>query len=407
MSFIRSISMSIFKIYSVICILLLSNFAFTQHYSDYHAIDTSVTNFMSKKKVPGFAIGIIEKDSMVWSKSYGQADIANSVPMNLDAIMNIGSISKTFTATAAMQLWEKGLLDLDANVNEYLDFKIKNPKYQDEPITIFQLLTHTSSIRDGKAYGEGYACGGNSMTLNDWIYNYLTPEGDFYNQKENFEDWSPGSERKYSNIAFGLLGLIVEKVAKQPFNEYCKEYIFKPLGMKNTGWFLNEITINNHVKPYAYVTKENRADVLEKKNFFPEESEFKVGSFVEWCLYSFPNYPDGLVRTSIRELSFYLNAMMNGGTLNGVKLLEKETLEKMFSLQLKGNTSQGLCWYTKDVKLKDKPVSLWGHNGGDPGIGTNMFFHPTKKIGFITFQNNSTGGAFQIIEELYRIAINK
>ena len=161
--------------------------------------------------------------------------------MSLDAIMNIGSISKTFTATAAMQLWEKGMLQLDVDINKYLDFKITNPKYPDKPITIFQILTHTSSIQDGKAYHESYSCGDPTQSLHDWIYNNLNPDGTYYYQGSSFGDWSPGTNTKYSNVAFGLLGLIVEKLAKKPFNEYCKENIFKPLGMINTGWFLREV----------------------------------------------------------------------------------------------------------------------------------------------------------------------
>ncbi len=222
-----------------------------------------------------------------------------------------------------MQLWEKGLIDLDTDVNKYLDFEIRNPSYPHKPITIFQILTHTSSIIDGKAYHHSYSCGDPILSLNEWIYENLTPGGKYYYDGSNFGDWAPGDKDKYSNVAFGLLGLIVEKVAKQPFNEYCTENIFKPLGMKNTGWFLSEIDTKKHIKPYAYVTQENRNDLLENKRLYPQETEFKVGSFVENCLYSFPNYPDGLVRTSVRELSLYLTAMINGGELNGARILDK------------------------------------------------------------------------------------
>lgn len=348
------------------------------------------------------AVVLCVKDSTItWSKSYGQADIRNNVPMSLDGIMNIGSISKTFTTTAAMQLWEEGLLDLDADINEYLGFEIRNPSYPDKPITIFQILTHASSIQDGKAYSHSYSCGDAEISLNDWIYNNLTPEGMYYYKGDNFGNWSPGDKERYSNVAFGLLGLIIEKVANQPFNEYCKENIFEPLGMGNTGWFLSEIDTSKHIKPYAYVTKKSRIDLLRNKKLYPKESEFKVGRYVENCLYSFPNYPDGLVRTSIRELSQYLIAMMNGGELKGARILSKETVDKMLSLQITGNDSQGLCWQTFKFESLSGSNTLWGHTGGDPGITTYLFFHPVEKIGVITFQNNATGGTFEIIKELY------
>jgi CubicO group peptidase (beta-lactamase class C family) len=379
----------------------MGNVAFCQPASKYDSIDISVKNHMSEKKVPGFIACIVKDNGIIWSNSYGQADIRNNIPMSMDAIMNIGSISKTFTATAAMQLWEKGLIDLDADISEYLDFKIRNPKYPDKPITIYQILIHTSSIRDGNAYVESYSCGDPSISLKEWIHNYLTSEGKYYDQNENFCDWSPGSNHRYSNVAFGILGLIVEEVAQQPFNEYCMNHIFEPLGMKNTGWFLSEIDINNHIKPYAYVTEHNRGELLQQKNLFPNETGFTVGSTIENCLYSFPNYPDGLVRTSVRELSYFLIAMMNGGEFNGSKILNKSTIDKMLSLQAMDNKSQGLCWHTFEFESLWGHILLWGHAGGDPGIATCMFFNPENKIGMITFQNNSTEGAYKILTELY------
>jgi len=87
-----------------------------QAQSKYDSVDNSIRNFMAEKKIPGFVACIVKDNAILWSNSYGQADIENKVPMSLDAIMNIGSISKTFTATAAMQLWEKGLLDINADI---------------------------------------------------------------------------------------------------------------------------------------------------------------------------------------------------------------------------------------------------------------------------------------------------
>lgn len=381
--------------------LHIGSVIYLQAQSRYDLVDDSIKKFMVEKKIPGFATCIVEDSTITWSKSYGQADIGNKIPMSLDGIMNIGSISKTFTATAAMQLWEKGLLDLEADINEYVDFTIRNPRHPDKPITLFQILTHTSSIIDGKAYQHSYSCGDPTISLHEWIYDNLTIGGKYYDQGNNFGDWPPGGKASYSNVAFGLLGLIVEKVAKQPFNLYCREHIFKPLGMNNTGWFLHEIDPSKHIKPYAYVTKENRNTLLRSKHLYVKGAKFKAGNFIEHCLYSFPNYPDGLVRTSVRELALFLIAIMNGGELKGKRILNKATLDKMLSLQLKGNPSQGLVWHTFEA-LADS-TNLWGHTGGDPGITTYLFFHPTERKGVITFQNNATDGTSEIVKQLYLI----
>lgn len=83
----------------------------------YASIDTTISAFMNDRKIPGFIVGIVNEKGIEWSNSYGLADLSGNIPMNIDGIMNIGSVSKTFTTVAAMQLWEKGLLDLNADVN--------------------------------------------------------------------------------------------------------------------------------------------------------------------------------------------------------------------------------------------------------------------------------------------------
>lgn len=372
--------------------------------SAYDSVDVAINKYMTAGKIPGFATCIVKDGKMLWSKGYGQADMAHNKAMSIDGIMNIGSVSKTFTATAAMQLWEKGLINLNADVNTYLDFTIRNPRHPDKPITIFQLLTHTSSIRDGKAYEDSYACGDPTVSLYDWIRGALTPDGKFYNQGNNFQDWSPGEKTAYSNVAFGVLGLIVERVAKQPFNIYCREHIFQPLGMKNTGWMISEVDTSKYIRPYAYITAENRKYILGMARLYTGGSEFKEGSYVPNCLYSFSNYPDGLVRTSVRELSYYLAALLNGGELNGKRILKKETLDKMWTVQLEGKHSQGLCWRTSDFETPYGKVTLWGHSGLDPGIQTFLYFNPANKTGVITFQNNPADGTAGIVGKLYGAA---
>ena len=260
----------------------------TAHYGDqFKEAENQIAKYIIDSHVPGIAYCVVKGEQMIWSGGAGWANMEEKIPMSIDGIMNIASISKTFTATAVMQLWEKGLLNLESDVNTYLPFPVRNPRHPDVPITIFQLLTHTSSIADGKSYDASYAPGDPSVSLEDWIQNYLIPKGKYYMAKSNFHSWKPGSGNAYSNIGFGLLGYIVEQVTNTPFNLYCNTNILDPLGMNNSAWFLSEIDTQNHITPYR-----------DQK---PLE------------LYSFPNYPDGLMRTSVRELSYFLLAIMNGG----------------------------------------------------------------------------------------------
>ena len=329
--------MKVFSLFKQLLLCILLPVAGAQAQSRHSPIDSVIHTFMGEREIPGFAACVVKGKSVVWSNYYGTANREKNIPMGPEGIINIGSISKTFVAAAVMQLWEKGLLDLNVDINQYLDFEIRNPKYPNKPITIFQLLSHTSSTLDGKAYYASYSCGDPAISLHDWIQGSLTPGGKYYNDGDTFGDWIPGSgKQKYSNIGFGLLGLIVERIAKEPFNEYCKKHIFDPLGMHHTGWLLSEVNTTNHIIPYAIITPENEAKIMERKGLFAPETKLTRNTLLPYCLYSFPNYPDGLVRTNLHDLSIYLIAMMNGGK-NRNRILKKTTVEKMLSLQLKGS----------------------------------------------------------------------
>ena len=117
-------------------------------------LDRVILKTMAEQHIPGIAACIVNKHDVLWSNTYGWANLETRTPMSLDGIQNIGSISKTFVATAVMQLHELGLLDLDRDINDYLAFPIRNPNFPDTPITTRQLMTHTSSLRDGSAYAH-------------------------------------------------------------------------------------------------------------------------------------------------------------------------------------------------------------------------------------------------------------
>ncbi len=344
--------------------------------STFQDVEKYIENQLIENKIPGIACCVVKDNRMIWSGAYGWANIEKGIPMSIDGIMNIASISKIFTATAVMQLWEKEMLRLDTDINLYLPFPVRNPHHPETPITIFHLLTHTSSIVDGDYYKASYSDGDPVISLEDWIAGYLEPGAQFYSEEQNFLQDEPGSKHEYSNVGYGLLGYLVEWISGMPFNEYCRLHIQEPLGMEQSGWFIHEIDSSRHITPYEFADQQNQ----------PLE------------LYSFPNYPDGLLRTSVHELSFFLLAIMNEGKCNQVRILEKSTLKEMLQPVVETDDGQGLCWH--QIKFE----ALWGHSGGDPGVATYMFFNPRTRIGVITFQNNHNGDLFSVVRKLYAVA---
>lgn len=358
-------------------------------------------------RIPGLAACIVESGRVAWSKGYGWADIAGRVPMDPDhTVQNIGSISKTVVATAAMQLWETGAYQLDDDVNDRLPFAARNPSHQDTPITYRMLLTHRSGIADGPAYGSSYACGDPAPPLEDWLRGYLEPGGGSYDEQANFRPWRPGARSEYSNVGFGLLGYLVELISGQPLPNYTEEHIFGPLGMERTGWLLSDVEVAAHAVPYAPVEDGvPPGEELEAYRKFGllaggTQRDPVVGDFQPLCLYSFPNYPDGALRTSVNQLARFLLAYADEGIFGTARILAADTVRLMLTPQAATTPHLGLCWATEQRDGQRH----WGHNGADPGIRTSMSFRPSDGVGTIVFVNRAGVDLSKISERLSREA---
>jgi CubicO group peptidase (beta-lactamase class C family) len=371
--------------------LALSSPAFSwQTANPSEKLEAFIAAQMEEGPIPGLAVAVLNGGRLDWAKGYGFADLEKKIPMTPDTIINIGSVSKTITATAVMQLWETGRFKLDDDINDYLDFDVRNPRFPDSPITFRQLLTHRSSIKDGKAYGDSYSCGDPGIDLKDWIQGYLTPGGKFYDPEDNFHTWKPGQEgelpaepRSYSNIGYGLLGYLVEAISGEPFSSHTQERIFQPLRMTESAWFLADIDIAKHAVPYTYIKGGEPQGELIPPGGSSKGTDIEEG-FAANCLYSFPNYPDGLLRTSAHQLSRFLDAQINEGVYQGKRILKEETVRLMLSPEHFGSA---LCWTY--AKMKDGK-EIWLHTGGDPGINSLMVFCPKDKTGLILLLNTFT-----------------
>lgn len=357
-------------------------------------IDSFIENQMEKYHIPGIAVSVVKEEEIIFKKAYGWGNIEKMIPMSTNGIMNIASISKTITSTAAMQLLEKGLISLNEDINVYLPIKVRNPNFPDYPITLRQILTHTSSIKDGPNYRLGYQCGDPTTTLTDWIESYLAVDGKWYDPIENFHNKSPDSIYQYSNVAFGLLGYLVEQVSGQSFHEYVKEHIFLPLEMENSGYYLKDIDTSKIITPYLYLGPLQKQ--IRSQNGLP------IKYFNPYCKYSFWNYPDGLVRTTVEDLSQFAIAYMNGGRFKDFQLLKPETIDKMHSAQLRESLDedgfQGLSWFHSSGL-----DPAWFHGGSDPGVSTRLYVDKENKISVIVFQNANEDNAYYIARELYHM----
>lgn len=389
-----------FIVIASMCVIALSNQSFKQEENIDETntpLDSLVVNYLKKYDTPGLSIKVFKGEKLYWSHNYGYLDLEKQLPMRSDAIMNIASISKTITTTAVLQLSEKGLLDLTKDINSYLDFSVRNPNFPDTPITIYQLLSHTSSIKDNNAYAMSYQCGDPKVGLEHWIENYFRPTGAYYSKEENFYTWEPNTDYKYSNVAFGLLGLLVEKVSQQSLESYTKTHITDVLGMDRSSWFIKNTDTANRIKSYVMATEEIKQDAMTSKLL-----EKQVGKYYQLCNYSFYNYPDGLFKTTLNELSHFMMAIMNGSYM-GKRILNEETIVKMLTPQIEGNNVQGIGW----KRIEYEGNVFWGHSGRDPGVRTHLYFHSETQTGIVLFQNNDDGYTIKLVADILNNLINE
>ena len=190
--------------------------------------------------IPGLSISVVKNNNIVWEKQFGYANIDASIPVDENTMFILSSISKTITATALMMLHEQNLFMLDDDIDNFLPFNVNHPDYPLTPITFKMLLSHTSGIKDNWSVMPYYD-GDPEIELNNYLSQYLTPGGELYNDSSNFTNSMPGTNYNYSNIGAALIGLLVEEISNQPFNQFCNNNIFAPLGMDNAFWFLSEI----------------------------------------------------------------------------------------------------------------------------------------------------------------------
>lgn len=338
------------------------------------AVDSVVEQRMRDGGLVGLGAAIIVNKEVVWMKGYGFADRERAIAFTPDTVMNIASISKTFTGAALMRAVQEGKVSLDEDINTYLPFKVINSHFPKERITLRQLATHTSGISDRpEVYEATYHFGGAvPEELGTFLEGYFTPDGHHYSE-DNFLKAKPGSQREYSNIGAGLAGYIIELAVGEKLNTYSKRYVFTPLGMNNSGWFLSEIPPANHARLYV-----------------------SQGLRIPIPLYEQTTYPDGGVRTSVSDLGKFFVALLNEGSYKGTRILEKSSAQEMLrfqytsankpenvNIQGEDSVNSGIFWGTK------YDTTRIGHNGSDPGVRTMMLADPNREFGVILFTNTS------------------
>lgn len=320
-----------------------------------------ITERMGAARVPGLSAAIIRDGEVQAVGAWGLANVEEDRPVDTDTLFNLASVSKTFIAVAVMMAVEDGALDLDEDVSTWLPFDVEHP-YSSKAITLRMLMTHTSGISDNWDVLEDlYVEGDSPIGLGEFLEGYLVRGGEYYDPDWNF-DADPGEAADYSNVGASLAAYVVEAATGTPFDTYCERHIFAPLGMDDAGWHLSDLDTDQIAMPYGWVG----------------------GAWEPYGFYGYPDYPDGNLRTTAPQLGRFLAAITAGGTLDGERLLKASSVASLLTSQVPDlEDLQGLMWY--GWQLGDDEV--WGHNGGDDGVATEILFRPTDGAGVVLLMN--------------------
>jgi len=361
-----------------------------------NSIDTELDSLYNLAIFNGFTATIVDSTGIVYNKGFGYADVAAKKAYTDKTIINIASVSKVFIGVALLKAQEMKLINLDDPINNHLPFKVVNPNYPDETITIRQLATHTSSIVDTDIYLQTCYVNQDDIELTenlreryglyyqnpstDWVplNQYLEKvlqKGDEFYTASTFAERKPGSFYEYSNIGAALCALIIESAAKKPFYEFTKEHIFQPLKMDATSWLFEEVDITKYSKLYA---------------------EDQVLPY-----YKILSYPDGGLITSSTDLSQFLIDLIKGYSGNG-SVLKQNSYQELFQPQLERKVipEKKNKGFNLGIFLElEADYNVIGHTGGDPGTNVFMYFNTETKSGRILITN--TDSRKEISDEVF------
>jgi CubicO group peptidase (beta-lactamase class C family) len=312
---------------------------------------------LERSDVAGATVLVMKDGKELLKKGYGFADISKKKPVDPETSMfRLASISKLFTWISAMQLVEQSKLDLDADVNKYLDFQIA-PAFG-KPITLRNLMTHT---------------GGFEEEIRDVLITdpkKAAPLREFLIENQPHRIFPPGEVPAYSNYGVGLGGYIVQRVSGEPLEKYVDQHIFQPLRMKHSSF--NQ-PLAEGLSPFASDGYRNNTE------------KPAIGFEI------FSPAPAGGVSSTASDMGRFAQALLNGGEWEGHRILRPETLQAMWTKQFVASDALppiGMGFY----QTWRNGLRFIGHDGDLIAFHSTFLLEPKEKLVlFVSF--NSAGSA--------------
>jgi CubicO group peptidase (beta-lactamase class C family) len=341
---------------------------------DEREMTARVDRTLNRWPAVGLALGVVRDGSLDFFSGHGLADIATNTPVTEDTVFRVASITKTFTAVAVMQLWERGRIDLDAPANDYLRaYRLIPARSGWRAATVRHLLTHTAGIGEvahpsgllhWPEFGESVPAGRPVPSLAEFYRGGLRIHAE------------PGSRFVYANHGFGTLGQIVADVSGQPLDRYLREHVFDPLGMDHT-----DLVRSDRVRARLATGYELRAGGARPV------ADFEMVTVGADSVYS-----------TMRDMARYVAALLRGGSNEHGSILEPRTVATMFEPH-----------YQPDARVPGFGLGFFRgtagghrlveHQGILSGFNSQILLAPDDGVGVLAFTNGARGAMLWLPDE--------
>ena len=331
-------------------------------------VDSMLRAILQESPAAGMSVAVVKNNRIVYTHSVGFKNIERGIPLNDDCLFRIASISKSFSATSIMQLYEQGKLSLDQDVSELIGFPLRNPAFPNKVITLRLMMQHLSSINDSQGYFSLDSI--NPAKSAQWARCY--------------SKYEPGTHYDYCNLNYNMIGAIIERVSGERFDQYVLNHILTPLQIYG-GYNLDELDTARLASIYEYRTDSARF-VLSPGAYASRTKE--VAQYV--LGYSTPVFsPTGGMKISATDLATYMLMHSRLGKAKGMRIL------KTSSAQIMQTPANGSLGYGFAIETQDNIIPgeiMRGHTGSAYGLYSAMYFNPKKKYGFVVISNGCHPG---------------
>jgi len=334
--------------------------------SQIEMLEQEISELMREFKIPGFAIGIVKDDKPFYAKGFGARNLEKNLPFTEDTLFGIGSISKSFSTIAIMQLVEQGKIDLQDPVNKYLNLKLGDDS---NPIKICHMLSHSSGIPelDGNIIAIARQLGSFGTiipmsSVNDFLLHMNNATSEIFDK--------PGKYFFYNNDMFTCAGLIIENITGIEYYEYIKNYILMPLKMNRSIYLREDFQKDKNILT-GYLPSE------ESKPF--KTSDHPFDKFI---------YAPGGLLTSAKEMQNYIIMLIQGGKFQDSEILQKSSIEEMWKPYIRTPYGAEDAWYCLGwVSERFLGHRLIQHGGNVATSSAYLAIIPEEKMGVIVGAN--------------------